>query len=221
MNIKIKIMTENIFNRRVTVDNIELIKPLLTFNNKNDVEVSEFYHVQIMQRKQDGIEGEKPRVIKTYYVDSHEYLYDRYDEMKDIAHVNNARVYINLNVKDYRSVGFALLRLVAELLEQDRTWQLRSAFDSVAGTVNTLRDKRWVVDIDTKDETTINEYRTCINLCERAGNIAEPVLATIPTVNGIHLITCPFNTKQFREHLQQHQLPPIDVHKNNLTLLYY
>ena len=40
--------------------------------------------------------------------------------------------------------------------------------------------------------------------------------ATIPTKNGWHLITKPFNLQQFKE-----KYPDIDVQKNNPTLLYF
>lgn len=37
----------------------------------------------------------------------------------------------------------------------------------------------------------------------------------IPTKNGYHIITKPFNLKQFKD-----KYPDIDVHKNNPTILY-
>ena len=48
--------------------------------------------------------------------------------------------------------------------------------------------------------------------CEPVGN---KIISIIPTKSGNHLITSPFNIKQFKE-----KYPDIDVHKNNPTLLY-
>jgi len=88
-------------------------------------------------------------------------------------------------------------------------------------------EPRWVVDIDNNPKD---------NLCEVAWDLiadfidleCEPhntvlhnpfrvakVITNIPTKNGIHLITTPFNLQQFKE-----KYPDIDVHKNNPTLLY-
>lgn len=52
-----------------------------------------------------------------------------------------------------------------------------------------------------------------INTIEPKG---DKILAVIPTLNGVHLITKPFNLQKFKE-----LYPLIDVHKNNPTLLYY
>ena len=41
------------------------------------------------------------------------------------------------------------------------------------------------------------------------------IYAYIPTKNGYHIITKPFNLKQFKD-----KYPDIDVHKNNPTILY-
>lgn len=50
------------------------------------------------------------------------------------------------------------------------------------------------------------------NSCKISGS---KIYDYIPTKNGYHIITKPFNLKQFRE-----KYPDIDVHKNNPTVLY-
>ena len=56
------------------INNINLIKPLLNFTNEGD-----FYMLYIFKRKKDQPEGERDnhqsvRTIKTYSIDSIEYL---------------------------------------------------------------------------------------------------------------------------------------------------
>jgi len=63
----------------VMIDNIELIKLLLNFSEPGD-----FYMLYVFKRKKDQPEGERDnhqsvRTIKTYCVDSIEYLDKRYE----------------------------------------------------------------------------------------------------------------------------------------------
>ena len=46
--------------------------------------------------------------------------------------------------------------------------------------------------------------------------ISNKVKAVIPTLNGSHLITSPFNTEEFMI-----DYPNFDIHKNNPTILYF
>lgn len=83
---------------------------------------------------------------------------------------------------------------------------------------------KWIVDIgDISIKDDIKDY--LIKLWVESHHSTENVVKTflcdfiyaeIPTVNGIHLITKPFNTQEFRT-----KFPDVDVHKNNGTLLYY
>jgi len=43
----------------------------------------------------------------------------------------------------------------------------------------------------------------------------KPMVKEIPTKNGLHFITRPFNLMKFKE-----EFPTIDVHKDNCLLLY-
>ena len=45
--------------------------------------------------------------------------------------------------------------------------------------------------------------------------LIQLMIAYIPTKNGYHIITKPFNLKQFKD-----KYSDIDVHKNNPTILY-
>jgi hypothetical protein len=72
--------------------------------------------------------------------------------------------------------------------------------------------KRWIVDVD---DLSINkgDLYTAINNCQ--SGVQVNVIAEIPTKNGYHIITNPFN-------LSQIQLPDgVEIKKNNSTLLYW
>ena len=96
--------------------------------------------------------------------------------------------------------------------------QQQNLFDSIVGQMKTL-EKRWIVDIDTKDEFIINGIKACIeHECKPISTFfTEPKIeATIPTKNGVHLITKKFDVIEFKK-----QYPDVDIQKKNPTLLYY
>jgi len=86
-------------------------------------------------------------------------------------------------------------------------------FDSVTRKLKTL-EKRWIIDIDTKDESEVETIKFTINkLCRPEG---DKIWETLPTKSGFHLITDRFDVMEFKK-----SYPEIDIQKKNPTLLYY
>jgi len=85
-------------------------------------------------------------------------------------------------------------------------------FDSVVGNITTY-EKRWTVDIDSKEPDYMLSVLNFINELKPDGNKVETI---IPTNNGYHIVTKKFNTQEFIQ-----KYPEIDIHKNNGTILYY
>jgi hypothetical protein len=193
------------------IDNIDLIKPLLNFSEPED-----FYMLYVFKRKKDQPEGEKDnhqsvRTIKTYCVDSIEYLEKRYDEIKQLCEMFKARAYIHIQKQNHRDVSLNMMVALAQRI-QDGNHIQKGLFDSVVGQLKT-HEKRWIVDIDTHDYQAVYELTKFITSLKPEGPKVESV---IPTKNGYHLITGKFDVKTFKE-----QFPDIDVAKKNPTLLYY
>jgi hypothetical protein len=90
--------------------------------------------------------------------------------------------------------------------------QQQNLFDSIVRQMKTY-EKRWIVDVDTKDEDIILNIRYTINTIRPEG---LKIHRTIPTKNGVHLITDRFDVMEFKKHY-----PEIDIQKKNPTLLYY
>lgn len=193
------------------IDNLELIKPLLNFSEPGD-----FYMLLVLKRKKDQPEGERNnhqsvRTIKTYCVESIEYLEKRYDEIKQLCEMFKARAYIHVQKQNHKDVSLNMLATLAERI-RDGVNKQQGLFDSVVGQIKT-QEKRWVVDIDTKEKSFIEEVSTFINVkCEP---IRDKINGIIPTKNGYHLITDKFNVMTFKE-----KYPDIDIQKKNPTLLY-
>jgi len=192
------------------IDNIEHIKKLLNFEEKGD-----FYMLYVFKRKKDQPEGERDnhqsvRTIKSYCVDSIEYLEKRYDEIKQLCEMFKARAYIHVQKQNHRDVSLNMMVALAQRI-QDGNHKQQGLFDSVVGQLKTY-EKRWIVDIDVSDYHAVYEVTKFISTLKPEGSKVESV---IPTKNGYHLITKRFDVKTFGE-----KYPEISVQKKNPTLLY-
>lgn len=190
------------------INNIELIKPLLIF------EELDFYQLYIFLRKKDQgdvkCNHQSVRTIKSYSIPSIKHLEDRMDEIIGLSEFFKARVYISINKCNHKDISLSILEQLAKRIRAGSHNQ-RNLFDSVAGKESS--SNRWVVDIDTKDYGYIEEVSTYIGICRPEGN---KIISTIPTKNGVHLITSRFDLSQFKSKYEE-----IDVQKCNPTLLYY
>jgi histone deacetylase complex regulatory component SIN3 len=213
------------------IDNIEIIKSLLNFENDGD-----FYMLYIFKRKKDQPEGERDnhqsvRTIKTYCIESVEYLDKRYDEIKQLCEIFKARAYIHIQKQNHKDVA---MNMITEIVHRIQSGQINQqhVFDSVVGQMKTM-EKRWVVDVDSSDLNHLTEVINYINEeCPPFLNRSEihthtssgvvityerapKWLMTIPTKNGFHIITEKFDVNEFKK-----RYPEIDVQKKNPTLLY-
>ena len=192
------------------INNIELIKPLLNFS-----EVGDFYMLYIFKRKKDQTTDkanhQSVRTIKTYCIESIEQLENRYDEVIQLCEMFKARGYIHIQKQNHKDVA---MNMITEIVTRIQSGQInqKNVFDSVVGQIKT-NEKRWIVDIDSKDAGELAGVMLSINmLCRPEGDKIE---AMIPTKNGFHLITKRFDVMEFKK-----QYPNIDIQKKNPTLLY-
>lgn len=193
------------------INNLEIIKPLLNFENKGD-----FYMLYVFKRKKDQPEGERDnhqsvRTIKTYCIESIDHLERRLSEIQDLCEMFKARAYIHVQKQNHLDVSLNMMVQLAQRI-QDGNHNQKGLFDSVVGQIKT-HEKRWIVDIDTKDSPFVFEVIDFIKGIRPEGKKHE---AIIPTKNGFHLITSRFDVKAFGE-----KYPEIDIQKKNPTLLYY
>lgn len=192
------------------IDNIDLIKPLLTFDKEGD-----FYQLFVFLRKKDQTTDksnhQSVRTIKSYCITSHEYLDKRYDEVKMLCEVFKARAYIHVAKQNHKDVA---MNMITEIVTRIQSGQInqKNVFDSVVGQIKT-QEKRWIVDIDVKDFDYITELADYIDTLRPEGTKIE---AVIPTKSGVHLITKRFDVMEFKK-----KYPEIDIQKKNPTLLYY
>lgn len=203
----------------MVIDNFDQILDILEFNNSD-----EFYFLQIIQRKKDGCVTDTGnngyRTIKTYYIFSKEQLERKRDKIKELCKSNNARAYITLNRRNAEQVACTAIQEYAKLIQEGNCCRGYRIWDSSCGHTRARGYKPlWVVDVDSKNENYLNNVIDMINRCRGA----EPnkVKYIIPTLHGYHLITIGFDCNQFAQELAIRNLDPIDIQKDNPTLLYY
>lgn len=200
------------------IDNIELIKPLLNFEDEGD-----FYMLYVFKRKKDQPEEERDnhqsvRTIKSYCVNSIEYLEKRYDEIKLLCETFEARAYIHVTKQNHKDVA---MNMITEIVSRIQSGQINQqhVFDSVVGQIKT-QEKRWIIDIDTQ---SIHIKNMMINIIDGVRPIDDgsKIEVIIPTKNGIHLITKRFDVMEFTKQLTERGEVVPDIQRKNPTLLYY
>ena len=196
------------------LDNIELIRPLLSYSKPGD-----FYMLYVFKRKKDQPEGERDnhqsvRTIKTYCIESLEHLDRRYGEIKQLCEMFKARAYIHVQKQNHFDVSLNMMVELATKI-QNGSHNQKGLFDSVVGQIKT-QEKRWIVDMDTKDEVAIHRAAHIINEVKPVG---DKIINCIPTKNGFHLITSRFDVMEFSKRMSEYGEVP-DIQKKNPTLLY-
>jgi len=209
------------------IDNIKHIKRLMNFTDEDD-----FYMLYILKRKKDQPAEERDnhqsvRTIKSYCISSIKQLELRYDEIKSLCEMFNARAYIHVQKQNHKDVSLSMMVALAQRI-QDGNSKQQGLFESVVGQLRT-HEKRWIVDID--DVNVVSpmmvahiEYGckpyTVVEFDEVGmpiGFLVGPKIeAIIPTNSGFQLITSRFDVNEFRN-----KYPDIDIQKKNPTLLYY
>lgn len=192
------------------IDNIELIREQLVFDSEDD-----FYSIQIIKRKKENPNLDINSLTKkTFFIKSLESFDKSLEDIKDLCKLYNARAYINLNRKSFDKAGKEMLKRVPEIyLSGDKGIRnMKSLYNRIVGSINgePRVSKKWMIDIDKED-------------LENKDNIIKYIVRykikhylTIPTLNGYHIITEPFD-------LNKHELfaSNIDIKKDCLTILYY
>lgn len=200
------------------IDCIELIKDLLVFETNDD-----FYFLQILQRKKENPNlGSNSKVIKNYYITSTQHLIDKYDEIKSLCNMFNARASLRLNKRSFEKVAFKSLENFANVMQTKEYKHIMNCYDKACGLLNNEKQKKWIVDIDKDELVWLEQIINSVQESEPNDN----KIIQLPTKSGIHLITKPFNVIQFKENLKNELSKysmneiTIDIHKDNPINLY-
>ena len=199
------------------IDNLNIIKTLLNFEKEGD-----FYHCIILKRKKDQPEWEREnyqsRTIKTYCIDSVQYLEKRYDEIKLLCEMFNARAYIYVQKQNHSDVSLDMMVSLAERIKNGVKNQ-KGLFDSIVEQIKTS-EERWFIDVDDVSIDDFNHNKYYLEMREYVNELQlemnkEQGMTFIKTKSGFHIITQPFNVMKFKQ-----KYPEVNVHNKNPTILY-
>lgn len=191
------------------INNSKKIRPLLKFPKETS-----FYFVQILQRRKENPDLAKNAVnVDNFYIYSFE-DFDKYlPRIIDCCNRFNARAYFRLNIRDAEVIAQRAIQKSFELLIAKQYKAIKNAYITACGEYHSDDDKTWVVDIDETEWELGKGVTSTVQGYFRDHEI--PIIAEIPTKNGVHFITRPFRLDFFKN-----ELPQIDVHKDNPTILY-
>jgi len=200
------------------INNFDLIRPLLDFSDSDT-----YYFLEILKRRKDN-----PGLAKDMVVIDDLFIYNlaHFDAIMDsiiqTCDTNNARAYFRINKRSAKKTAFQMLKRVTDIIMSEDYKAVRFAFSSVSGEFHGDDDKKWIVDIDWKDFEGRKAFLGVMHqrikdLQEETGR--EPMMEMIPTKNGYHLITRPFNIQRMTQFLADNKAK-VDIHKDNPTILY-
>lgn len=215
------------------IKNFKLLEPLLEFDNPGDC-----YLIQFLKRRKDNPEMTRNMVnVDNLFIYSLDEYREKEELIIDIAQRHNARAYIRVNRRNTEKLALETMVKVSKLILSKDYKSVKNAYLSTAGEFNSEPIKRWIVDVDRHDwmfdwsyqsyaekiKKYIRELHDQCNLNSKQG--VYKILTEVKTKNGIHIITNPFNLKEFSKYFEWHKLirnpePMPDIHKDNPTILY-
>ncbi|MDE6534504.1 MAG: hypothetical protein K2K82_00670 [Muribaculaceae bacterium] len=207
----------------MAIDNFKRIEVLFRHNLYIGYRDSPFMHVRIVRRGKDhpNLPGAN-KIIKSCIVQDYERLEKMKEDIISICEHCKARAYISCVPKGMQQLNTYIMCRLADNQHIGNVINPYHIVHSACGKVQSV-EKRWVVDVDTKDPETLNKIKDSI---DKLWGKAHPqdwgrhigqtwLIAEIPTLNGVHLITRPFNLQEFNQ-----RFPEVEIKKNGLTALY-
>ncbi|MDE7466133.1 MAG: hypothetical protein K2M59_06895 [Muribaculaceae bacterium] len=201
------------------IDNFDIVKSLIDFEEKDNL----FVHVQVLRRGKDHPDlPAANKLIKAWVVRSRKHLDKIKEEVVFLCEHYKARAYISCAPKSLEKLNTLIMLKLADNQHTGNIINPWHVFNSACGELQGV-EKRWVMDVDTKDSMEIEFIIEMIGeLWEKAhpqdkGESYEDtwLLAGISTLNGVHLIVRPFNLQEFKK-----RFPDVEAKKNGLTALY-
>lgn len=192
--------------------------PVNNFNRVNyylEFKEDHFYYIQILSRKKDNPEQKHVKLIRNFYVDDSNYFWKLKQTIIDLCEFFNARAYIRLNIRSYRQTALEDLKLLADYVRNRQYKAAQSAFSKASGRYNAQENTLWVIDLDGRDRDKLKAVEAKIKELQTDIQKDYNCYGTLPTPNGRHLISNPFNLQEFK-----YEFPDVDVKKDNPTILY-
>ena len=190
---------------------------------KYDTRCDLYFDIQLIRRGKDhpGLPAAN-YTFKTYYIDCLD-NFDKYkEEIIKCCEMFGLRAYVAVNVKSKYKACLETIQKYAYNLTNGESRKPWRVFASVCGGQDG-EEKRWVVDCDDCNnlEDFVLTTKKIIRWCDSKDG--DPIVITIPTRSGYHIITHPFNLQKFTtmfDTLKAVGVVKPEIKKNHITLLY-
>lgn len=197
------------------LNNLDKILPLLSFDQ------NQTYQVMIIVRKKEQEVPENhqsARIVRYFYVTSEQYLIDKMPTIISLCEIEKARAYINLNPKNTENIGIEINLLSALYLKNNEKRGWKSIYDKAFSNLPNIGKKRWIIDVD----NIIGKFDDIrfLEMLETLQPIGGKFISYIPTPNGKHIITIPFDISTFSK-INKFPITVDDIKKDSPTVLYY
>lgn len=188
-------------------NNFDILKDFMDFSDPN-----KFYLALVVQRKKDNPELDRSeRIIKNYMIPSREKLEYVRDEMETLCQVFNARVYLYINRRSFKNTQKAMAKVLIDQICAESVSNLNHLFDSCAA-AHGCGDKLWIIDVDLpkrpyvcgsdsymrlESEVKMKLFDELERLKPELPDGERRVQLVLPTKNGFHMVTRPFDTREW------------------------
>lgn len=203
-------------------DNFNAYKQFITekWSYSDLPEGDSYFAVELIRRGKDNPELSAANYhFKNYYIRKPEDLNKYEQEIKSLCEILHLRAYASVNIKSFKQVSLDTMAELARRIANNDYRKNYAVFESCSGQYCHSGDKQWVVDLD--DCKLHDDYpktvEELINYCKPDG---DKIVTKFPTKSGVHIITLPFDRKQFTELCNKYHIDAVDIKKNHLTLLY-
>lgn len=203
----------------IAIDNFELLKKELL-----EFVPGEFYFVAIVARGKDlpvwaeMMDGQ--RNIKFFEIHSEEDLNSREQEIKHICSELRVRAYITISRRSYEGIADRLIDTIKRHVNGiTKLPFLNQVYNACVSNwaIGKEEPELWFVDVDEANLSRLPEVRQKIDNQITDEGTTTNILMEIPTPNGVHILTVPFDTSE----IKKWDGPSLDVHgRESFTVLY-
>lgn len=188
----------------MAINNFESVKTMLNFENANTM-----YMIQILQRKKDNPDLTKNvKRLSFYYLRCLEDFDKLKEKIIDECTRTNSRAYIDLNSKNMENVALLTLKKVADHIFNKEYDAVKNAYEFACGNASGFNSKLWLVDIDTKEQQTIDL------VSKQLISLGSEIKLTLNSKNGCHILMTPFPLNKFDP------IADVSIIKHGMTILY-
>lgn len=204
-------------------DNFKVYRDFIDLpEDRHDYE--KYYVIEIMRRGKDNPNMPAANVhYRNYYIYCKKDL-DKYEnEIKELCSIMRMRAYASVNYKLMSQVALNCVEEMTKRIAHHDVKRFYKVFDSVSSKYHNRKDNLWVIDADdvpSLQSEKLDKLVEVINKCK--STYPTKIKHFIKTRTGYHILTYPFDKRQFSDlcRIEQLGITSKDIKENHLTLLY-